>query len=55
MLRIGRRADHRLIAGGDRREAGKWCNLVIWDIDQPGELVYRIGFNPLHRRIWRGQ
>lgn len=36
-------------------EAGKWCDLAIWDIDRPAELVYRIGFNPLHRRVWRGQ
>ena len=36
-------------------EAGKWCDLAIWDIDRPAELVYRIGFNPLHSRVWRGQ
>ena len=36
-------------------EAGKWCDLAIWEIDRPAELVYRIGFNPLHRRVWRGQ
>ncbi|GLR84672.1 imidazolonepropionase [Bradyrhizobium iriomotense] len=36
-------------------EAGKWCDLAIWDVERPAELVYRIGFNPLHRRIWRGQ
>jgi imidazolonepropionase len=36
-------------------EAGKSCDLAIWDIDQPAELVYRMGFNPLHARIWRGQ
>jgi imidazolonepropionase len=36
-------------------EAGKWCDLAIWDIEQPAELVYRIGFNPLHSRVWRGQ
>ncbi|OKO86790.1 imidazolonepropionase [Bradyrhizobium sp. NAS80.1] len=35
-------------------EAGKWCDLAIWDIERPAELVYRIGFNPLHQRIWRG-
>ncbi|MCB8822151.1 imidazolonepropionase [Microvirga rosea] len=35
-------------------EAGKWCDLAIWDIERPAELVYRIGFNPLHARIWRG-
>jgi imidazolonepropionase len=36
-------------------EAGKWCDLAIWDIDRPAELVYRIGFNPLQSRVWRGQ
>ncbi|WP_454624889.1 imidazolonepropionase [Bradyrhizobium cenepequi] len=36
-------------------EAGKWCDLAIWDIERPAELVYRIGFNPLHGRVWRGQ
>jgi imidazolonepropionase len=35
-------------------EAGKRCNLAIWDVDHPAELVYRIGFNPLHARVWRG-
>jgi imidazolonepropionase len=35
-------------------EAGKSCDLAIWDIDRPAELVYRMGFNPLHARIWRG-
>jgi imidazolonepropionase len=36
-------------------EAGKNCDLAIWDIERPAELVYRIGFNPLHLRVWRGQ
>jgi len=36
-------------------EAGKWCDLAIWDIERPAELVYRMGFNPLHARVWRGQ
>jgi imidazolonepropionase len=35
-------------------EAGKWCDLAIWDIERPAELVYRIGFNPLHARVWNG-
>ncbi len=35
-------------------EAGKSCDLAIWDIDRPAELVYRMGFNPLHARVWRG-
>ncbi len=35
-------------------EVGKSADLAIWDIESPAELVYRMGFNPLHRRIWRG-
>lgn len=35
--------------------AGMRCDLAIWDIEQPAELVYRMGFNPLHARIWSGQ
>jgi imidazolonepropionase len=35
-------------------ESGKWCDLSIWDIERPAELVYRIGFNALHARVWRG-
>ena len=36
-------------------ETGKWCDLAIWDVERLAELPYRIGFNPLHRRVWRGQ
>lgn len=36
-------------------EAGKACDLAIWDVGHPSELVYRMGFNPLHARIWSGQ
>jgi imidazolonepropionase len=36
-------------------EAGKSADLAIWNIDTPAELVYRLGFNPLHRRVWKGQ
>jgi imidazolonepropionase len=35
-------------------EAGKRCDLAIWDIDQPAALVHRVGFNPLHARVWGG-
>lgn len=35
--------------------AGMDCDLALWDIEAPADLVYRIGFNPLHARIWRGQ
>jgi imidazolonepropionase len=36
-------------------ELGKWCDLAIWDIERPAELIYRIGFNPLRARVWRGK
>ncbi|CAH1674111.1 imidazolonepropionase [Chelatococcus asaccharovorans] len=36
-------------------EVGKQCDLAIWDIERPAELVYRMGFSPLHARVWRGQ
>ncbi len=36
-------------------EAGKQADLAIWDIAEPAELVYRIGFNPLHARIRAGR
>jgi imidazolonepropionase len=36
-------------------EPGKWADLAIWNVDRPAELVYRLGFNPLHARIWRGK
>jgi imidazolonepropionase len=36
-------------------EAGKLCDLALWSIERPAELVYRMGFNPLHARVWRGQ
>lgn len=35
-------------------EAGKSCDLAIWNVERPAELVYRMGFNPLHQRVWRG-
>ncbi len=35
-------------------ETGKACDLAIWDIERPAELVYRMGFNPLHARVWSG-
>jgi imidazolonepropionase len=36
-------------------EAGKRCDLAIWDIERPAELAYRIGFNPLWRRVRNGK
>jgi imidazolonepropionase len=36
-------------------EVGKSCDLALWEIERPAELVYRMGFNPLHSRVWRGR
>lgn len=35
-------------------EAGKLADLAVWDVEHPAELAYRIGFNPLHSRIFAG-
>jgi imidazolonepropionase len=34
--------------------AGKRADLAVWDVEHPAELSYRIGFNPLYRRIFGG-
>jgi len=41
----------------DRGEiaAGQRADLCVWDIGAPEELSYRIGFNPLHQRFYKGQ
>ncbi|KXG84362.1 imidazolonepropionase [Agrobacterium bohemicum] len=36
-------------------EIGKSADFTIWNIERPAELVYRIGFNPLHARIFKGR
>jgi imidazolonepropionase len=41
-------ADRGTIAAGQR------ADLAVWDVGQPAELAYRIGANPLHRRIAGG-
>lgn len=32
-------------------EPGKRAEIAIWDVGHPAELAYRIGWNPLHRRV----
>ncbi|MEO0391272.1 MAG: amidohydrolase family protein, partial [Pseudomonadota bacterium] len=34
---------------------GQRADLAIWDVEDPDELPYRIGFNPLRYRIYGGQ
>ncbi|MEM0907413.1 MAG: imidazolonepropionase [Pseudomonadota bacterium] len=33
---------------------GKRADLAIFDVEHPAELAYRIGYNPLHKRIFGG-
>ncbi len=33
---------------------GMRADLAIWDVAHPAELSYRIGFNPLHERLFAG-
>ena len=42
-------ADRGMVAAGLR------ADLNIWNVDHPSELSYRIGFNPLHTRIFGGK
>ncbi len=35
-------------------EVGKRADLCVWDVREPAELAYRIGFNPLFRRYFAG-
>lgn len=35
-------------------EVGKSADFAIWEIERPAELVYRMGFNPLHARVFKG-
>jgi imidazolonepropionase len=37
-----------------RISAGSCADLCVWDAAHPAELAYRIGFNPLHSRIFKG-
>lgn len=32
-------------------EPGKLAGIAVWDVDEPAELAYRIGFNPLHQLL----
>ena len=36
-------------------KAGARADLAVWDVTRPGELSYRVGWNPLHMRIFGGR
>ena len=43
------------VEGRGRIVPGMRADLCVWDIAHPAELAYRIGFNPLHARIFAGK
>ena len=43
-----------LAASHGTLEAGKAADFVLWDIERPAELSYRLGANPIHRVIQAG-
>jgi len=47
----------RALGLGDcgRIAPGLRADLAVWDAESPAELCYRIGFNPLHARIFEGR
>ncbi len=53
LVGVTRAAAHALgLADRGTLEVGKRCDLAIWNVERPAELVYRVGFNPLHERVW---
>jgi imidazolonepropionase len=41
-------------ANRGRIAVGARADMNIWNASHPAELSYRIGFNPLHSRIFKG-
>ncbi len=44
-----------ILADAGTIEAGKSCDLALWNVEQPAELFYRMGFNPLQTRVRAGR
>jgi len=38
-----------------RIDPGLSADLALWDVESPAQLVARIGFNPLHARVFQGE
>jgi imidazolonepropionase len=54
---VTREAAHALGLGGEigQIKAGRRCDLAIWSVERLAELPYRMGFNPLHARVFGGR
>ncbi|EEB5973952.1 imidazolonepropionase, partial [Salmonella enterica subsp. enterica serovar Enteritidis] len=46
---LGRQATHGQLRADYR------ADFVVWDAEQPVEVVYEPGRNPLYQRVYRGQ
>jgi len=53
---VTREAARALGRGGElgTLEIGKQADLAVWNVERAAELVYWVGRNPLHARVWRG-
>ncbi|WP_170329579.1 imidazolonepropionase [Ruegeria arenilitoris] len=52
---VTRNAAHALgISDAGMIAPGQRADLAVWDVTHPAELSYRIGFNPLHKRLFGG-
>ena len=43
------------LADCGRLAPGLRADLAVWDVQEPAELAYRIGFNPLFTRYFEGK
>lgn len=43
------------LADAGHLRAGMRADLAVWNVESPAELSYRIGFNPLWKRIFGGR
>ena len=54
LIGVTRAAAHALgLSDRGTLEVDNRCDLAIWNVERPAELVYRAGFNPLHARVWQ--
>lgn len=56
LLGVTRHAARALGLAGETGtlEVGKACDLAVWNVELPEQLVYPIGFNRLHSRVFGG-
>ncbi len=54
-LAAARAANLIVLAAPVRTILRQIADLAVWNCGHPAELAYRIGFNPLHARLFKGE